>query len=218
MMVKEAWLKWIGNQGGVDPTAVLCEAFEAGWNAARAELRSDAAVPVGGRGYPQNARVHAAAGKPMPVGQLVDNRIVPAPPPATAEGQQSGLEGIGRGLAAAAPASEPDKADSFPTRYWAPDSAIPISVEAMRRLDNTGTLDGTTSMLKLEAAYLTALLAMASEMTDGRKAAMVNMIAEFTRMTQARMRVQVNEAIARDGGNNEPFMGRELAGKPIKES
>lgn len=96
-------------------------------------------------------------------------------------------------------------------RYWAPDSAIPISLEALRRLDNTGTLDGSTSMIKLEAAYLTALLALAGEMTEGRKAIMINMIAEFTRMSQARLRTQIAEGAARSGADHEPYLGRVLS-------
>ncbi len=48
-LIKEAFETWVGNSNGVQPTVALKEAFEAGWNAARAEPRSDAASPTGGR-------------------------------------------------------------------------------------------------------------------------------------------------------------------------
>lgn len=51
-MIKEAFEKWLAD-GGMTDQGVMGElmrkAFEAGWNAARAEPRSDAAEATGGR-------------------------------------------------------------------------------------------------------------------------------------------------------------------------
>lgn len=54
MMVKEAFEKWLASlnvRPGPDTSLYqdYAKAFEAGWSAARAEARSDAADPTGGR-------------------------------------------------------------------------------------------------------------------------------------------------------------------------
>lgn len=97
-------------------------------------------------------------------------------------------------------------------RYWVPSAAIPILPAALDRLGIRGDLEGAVSIAKLEAAYLTQLIAQAEDMTDGRKAVMINMISDFQRMCLTRLRAVQDEAAAKAGTSNSPFdTGRVLS-------
>ena len=108
-----------------------------------------------------------------------------------------------------APAVTPQKPNRH---YWTVDSALPISPEALDRLVMQNLdMHSQPVRAKLEAALLTQFQEIADNVTDGRKAAMVNIMSEFLRMVSRVVSVEMLERDARTGTANDPFMGRVLS-------
>lgn len=96
-------------------------------------------------------------------------------------------------------------------RYWAPDAALPLRKTVLDQLGMHRELAGYTLRAKLEAAYLSELQVLADNTTDGRHALVVNMMQQLQQIIAGAQRAEADEALAKTGASNDPFMGRVLA-------